>query len=208
LIGWKEVDLGKLLGYFEDPTTLLVLILGVALTILSVYAVGQYRRDRRNAKRLAKFREGMIAAFRIPRLFGYDEGQCLLCRQRVDRNQSQAQVRLEGKRLRILSASNTYAAEIYFPPHGETQIAHLRCLPGITERRIEGMSEIRRFSSDMDKDDPSRYVVFHDFETEHYYQGFFPLGWRPGDKYPTVPFSITQPEILVEYLLAMATRRP
>jgi hypothetical protein len=128
-------------------------------------------------------------------------------RGRVDRDQSQAQVRREGSNLRILSASNTFAAEIYFPRHGETKIAHLRCVSGNIARRIEGMSEVKRFSSNMNKDDPSRYVVFHDFETEKYYWGFFPLGWRPGDKHPTVPFSITQPEILVECLLAMARRR-
>jgi hypothetical protein len=196
-----------LMTALSDPTTYLVLILVVALAILSVYSVGQYMRDRKNARRLAKFKEGMIAAFKIPRLFGYDEGECVLCHGRVDRNQGQAQVRFEGKKLRILSASNTSTAEIYFPPHSETQIAHLRCVSGITARRIEGMSEVRHFLRDVNRGDPSRYVLFQDFETEQYYWGFFPLGWRPGDGYPTLPFSITQPEILAEYLLATARRR-
>ena len=196
-----------MLSYFGDLTTFLLLIVGLALSISTAYAAYQYRRDRRDARALAKFKERMIAAFKSPRLFGYDEGECLVCRGRVDRNQSQAQVRLVGNTLRIVSASNLYAAEIYFPPHSETKIAHLRCVSWIIARRIEGISEMKRFSSSINEDGPSRYVVFYDFETEKYYWGFFPLGWRPGDKHHTAPFSITQPEILVEYLLAMARRR-
>jgi hypothetical protein len=179
---------------------ILVIAIVVALTIWAAHAVFQNWRER---KRFARFKGEMIAAFRIPRLFGYDEGQCLVCRGRVDRDQSQAQLVWTGRnKLRILSASDSSEAEIFLPPQNETQIAHLSCVSGKIARQFDGG---KRLFSMMDAGS-SRYVALHDDETEKYFCGFFPKGWRPGDNYTALPFSITQPEILVEYLLARARK--
>jgi hypothetical protein len=185
-------------------TSLLLIALGILVVLIAwvVYVVYQYWSEK---MRFALFKEAMIAAFRIPRLFGYEQGQCFVCQGMVSRDQKQAQVvRINAGKLTILSASDVSIAEIYLPipPHDKIRLAHLGCVSGTLTRRMEGGKQL--FT---DIKDDLRYVAFHDFETEQYYWGFFPLDWRPGDGCSTLPFNITQPEVLVGYLLSKARRR-
>ena len=199
---------GETVSLLGDPSALFLLAASVALAIsvsvLAASVVAHYREEQRNSRRLALFKQRMIAAFRSPGLFGYEDGICLLCGVRVERDQDQAQVRVEGSTLRILSASNPSVAEIFLPPSEDTRIAHLGCVSYNMTTRIEGMSQMERLFTKMTKDGPSRYIVFHDFDTEKYYWGYFPLNWRPCDQDSIVPFNMVQPEILVEFLLATA----
>jgi hypothetical protein len=187
-----------LLSFPLTILSILVIIIAIAVIIWAAHSW----QDR---QRFTKFKEAMTAAFRIPQLFGYEEGQCFVCRANVNRDQSQAQVVwVSANKLRILSASDPSNAEIYLPAREGSEIAHLSCVSGHLARRIEGGGHL---FSNMNQTGSTRYVAFHDFNTEKYYWGFFPQGWRPGDNYPSLPFSITQPEILVEYLLAKARVR-
>ena len=148
------------MSLLDDPQTLLPLVAGVALAIsvaiLAASFVAHHREEQRNARRLALFKQRMIGAFKNPRLFGYEDGTCLICGTGVERDQDQAQVRVEGSSLRILSASNPSVAEIFLAPSESSRIAHLRCVSYSMATRIEGISEMERLFKKMTKDGPSR----------------------------------------------------